>query len=65
MQISPNTKLKVALMEKGFSQRDLAFGIRQDESRISRIVKGYEQPSEPVKHAIADFLGVEIGELVS
>jgi DNA-binding XRE family transcriptional regulator len=63
MQIFPNTKLKVALMKKGLSQRDLAFGIRHDESRISRIIKGYEQPSEQLKQAIADFLDVEIGEI--
>jgi transcriptional regulator with XRE-family HTH domain len=63
MEISPNTKLKVVLMTKGLTQRDLAFGIRQDESRISRIVKGYEQPSDHVKQSIADFLGVQVGEI--
>jgi transcriptional regulator with XRE-family HTH domain len=63
MQISPNTKLKVLLMKKGLTQRDLAFGVRVDESRISRIIKGYEDPTEQAKKAIADFLGVEIREI--
>lgn len=63
MEISPNTRLKLVLMTKGLTQRDVAFGIRLDESRLSRIVKGYEQPSDQVKQTIADFLDVQIEEI--
>ena len=55
----PNTKLKVVLMEKGITQRDLAFGSYIDESRISKIIKGYEKPTFEMKESIADFLGIE------
>ena len=45
MNIRPNIKLKTVLLERGITQRDLAFSSNIDESRISRIIKGYEKPT--------------------
>jgi transcriptional regulator with XRE-family HTH domain len=63
MKTLPNIILKVALMKKGLTQRDLAFGCRIDESRISRIIKGYEKPTPEIERAIADRLGMGTEEL--
>jgi len=61
----PNIYLKVALMKKGLSQRDLAFATNIDESRISRIIRGFEHPTCEIKRGISDFLGMKIEELFS
>ena len=63
MKTLPNKKLKIALFVRGLTQRDLAFGTRIDEGRISRIIRGYEVPTEEMKKSISQFLGVEEGEL--
>jgi hypothetical protein len=63
MAIKPNVKLKVVLMEKGLTQRNLAFGTNIDESRISKIIKGYEKPTGDMKEAISDYLTMEQQEL--
>jgi transcriptional regulator with XRE-family HTH domain len=65
MDIRPNTKLKSILLEKDITQRSLAFGTNLDESRISRIIKGYEKPTSEMKDSISDYLGVEPEELFS
>jgi transcriptional regulator with XRE-family HTH domain len=59
MDIRPNIKLKTVLLEKGITQRDLAFSSNIDESRISKIIKGYERPTSEMKEAISEFLGME------
>ena len=63
MLIRPNTKLKVVLMEKGLTQRDLAFGSYIDESRISKIIKGYEKPTFEMKESISEYLGMKRQDL--
>ncbi|MFH0844904.1 MAG: helix-turn-helix transcriptional regulator [Pseudomonadota bacterium] len=63
MRTLPNLDLKLALMKKGLSQRDLAFGTQIDETRISKIIRGYEVPTWEMKRAIAKYLGIEEGEL--
>ena len=63
MKTQPNIQLKVALMKQGLTQRDLAFGSNIDESRISKIIKGYEAPTVEMKQAIADYLGIEMEQL--
>ena len=63
MEIVLNIHLKVALMKRGLSQRDLAFGTEIDESRISKIIRGYEQPTPEMKQAISKFLGMDEGVL--
>lgn len=63
MKTLPNKKLKMILFDKGLTQRGMAFGTRIDEGRISRIIRGYEQPAWEIKRDIAKFLDMEIGEL--
>lgn len=63
MPTLPNFSLKIALLRKGVSQRDLAFETGIDESRISRIIRGYEVPTEEMKKSISQFLGIKEGEL--
>ena len=65
MNLKPNIKLKTALLERGITQRDLAFSSKIDESRISRIIKGYEKPTSEIKDAISDFLDMKQEELFS
>lgn len=50
-------------MKKGLSQRDLAFGIDRDESRISRIIRGFLRPTWEMKREISKFLEMEVEEL--
>jgi transcriptional regulator with XRE-family HTH domain len=63
MPTLPNFSLKIALLRKGITQRDLAFEMRIDESRISRIIRGYEVPTDEIKQSISQHLGVDEGEL--
>ncbi|GAG11104.1 unnamed protein product [marine sediment metagenome] len=63
MRTLPNFDLKMALMKKGLSQRDLSFSTQIDEGRISRIIRGYEQPTWEIKRDIAKFLGMDMEEL--
>jgi transcriptional regulator with XRE-family HTH domain len=63
MELTPNAKLKSMLFKKGITQRDLGFGSNIDETRISKIIRGYEKPTYEMKEAIADFLKAEIEEL--
>jgi transcriptional regulator with XRE-family HTH domain len=63
MKINPNIKLKTMLFEKGITQRDLAFGSNIDESRISKIIKGYEKATSDMKEAISEYLGIDLDEI--
>ena len=63
MKSLPNIELKVTLMKKGVTQRELAFGSGINESRISGIIKGYYNPTSEVKSVIASFLGMDPQEL--
>lgn len=63
MKVSPNFKLKLALITQGKTQRDLAFGTEINESTMSKIVRGYETPTPQVKQKIAAFLGRSSEEL--
>ncbi len=63
MRTLPNIQLKIALMKKNLTQRDLSFATRIDEARISKIIRGYERPSEDIKSAISAFLGMESDDL--
>jgi transcriptional regulator with XRE-family HTH domain len=58
----PNTKLKTKLLEKGITQRDLAFGLKIDESRLSRIIRGYERPTFEICEAISAYLEAPMRE---
>ena len=63
MNLRPNIKLKTILLERGITQRTLAFESNIDESRISKIIKGYEKPTSEMKDAISDFLEIGSEEL--
>lgn len=63
MKTIPNKKLKVILFDKGLTQRDLSFATRIDEGRISRIIRGYEQPTPEIKRDIAKYFRVEEREV--
>lgn len=63
MDIKPNSKLKMVLFQRGITQRQLAFGTSYDESRISKVIKGYEKPTPEMKKAISEYLGMAVEEL--
>ena len=63
MDLRPNIRLKTVLLQRGITQRDLGFGTNIDESRISRIIKGYEKPSSEIKEIISEFLNIDIEKL--
>ena len=60
-----NITLRLAMSARRKSQRDVAFECvpRISESRLSNIVRGYAEPREAEKAAIAIALGVPIDEL--
>lgn len=63
MKRLPNIELKTALLKKGLTQRELAFETGIDEARVSRFVKGWEQPTEEIRKAISQFLGLSVSEV--
>ena len=63
MKTLPNKNLKMALFDKDLTQRNLSFGTRIDEGRISRIIRGYELPNLDIQRAISKFLEMEPEEL--
>jgi DNA-binding Xre family transcriptional regulator len=60
--MNPNTKLKVVLMEKNLSQRDLAFGAEISEDRISQAIR-YGKTTPEMRKKICKFLGVAESEI--
>ena len=58
MAIRPKFELKILLMRREITQRSLAFGIRVDESRLSRIIRGYEEPTQEIKDSVCKFLNI-------
>ena len=63
MNLKSNIKLKTTLFEQGITQRDLAFATNIDESRVSKIIKGYEKPTSEMKEVIAEYLEMNLEEL--
>ena len=53
-----NVKLKTLLLEKGITQRELAWGTGIDEGLMSKAVRHNMTTSE-IRERIADFLGVD------
>ena len=56
-------KLKIAIVESGKSQRQLAAGCDIPENRFSSIVCGWMDPREHERQAIAAALGKPADEL--
>ena len=63
MKFRPNERLKLALFKKRVTQRQLAFGANIDESRISKIIHGYEKPTSEMREAIAEYLNEPEAEI--
>jgi predicted transcriptional regulator len=53
---TPNLSLKLILFEAGVSQRRLAWGSGVPENSISKILKGYREPTENEKEKIFRYL---------
>jgi DNA-binding Xre family transcriptional regulator len=60
--MKPNVRLKVKLLERGLSQRDLSFGTEISESEISKAVR-HGKATPEVRRKICRFLGVAESEL--
>ncbi len=58
-----NIKLKTFLMKRGISQMKLSFDTGVDSARISRIIRGWEKPTEEIKDIITKYLKVEEKEI--
>lgn len=57
-----NIKLKTLLLERGISQRTLAWGTGIDEGTISKVVR-YGKDTAEIRERIADFLNVNQDEI--
>ena len=55
---TPNLKLKTELWKRGIKQIDLAFDLRIDGPRLSRIINGREKPTAQIRSAIAGYLDI-------
>mgnify|MGYP007071568744 CR=1 FL=1 len=60
--MKPVTPLKLAIVESGIPQKDIAGRVGLDPAQLSRIVNGLHAP-QATRQAIADVLDREIGEL--
>lgn len=49
--------LKLHLWQSGIRQNQLARMLRIDETVLSRMVNGFREPDNDLKHRIADLLG--------
>jgi transcriptional regulator with XRE-family HTH domain len=58
-----NLKLKIALVEQGLTQADLARGIGRSPAHVCRIIRGLARPRARDRKRIATFLGIQEGEL--
>ena len=58
-----NLKLKVKMFETGISQRALSHQLAIDESRLSRIVNGWSDPTPQEQTEIAEALNSQASEL--
>ena len=53
-----NKQLKMAMIEKGIKNFDLARHLNVDPAKISKILNGWVNPADDLKEKIAGFLGV-------
>jgi transcriptional regulator with XRE-family HTH domain len=51
-----NSRLKLAIFERGIKQGDLAARLRISESKLSRIVHGRQTPTDDEQDRIAELL---------
>ena len=62
-QRDPNKRLKIALIERGFVQQELANQIDMPRRTLNMIVNARINPNEGEKLAIAKGLGMKVEEL--
>lgn len=58
-----NLKVNIALLERGITQRQLAFDLRVDASHLSKRLSGYEPMSAELKASIAAYLAMPVETL--
>lgn len=58
-----NIALKTAFLEGGITQQEIAREIEMAESRLSRIIRGWQVPTPAEKRLIARALRRPVGEL--
>ena len=56
-------KLKVAIIEAGLTQREVAKRIGMHDTKLSAIINEYRLPSEDEQRAIAKVLRKPVGDL--
>ncbi len=62
---SINTRLKIALLERGITQLQLALDLKYDPSLVSKVIRGWELPSRQFIADVARYLERPAGELFS
>ena len=66
MTVRPiNTRLKIALMERGITQLQLALDLKYDPSLVSKVIRGWEPPSRQFIADVARYLDRPARELFS
>ena len=55
--------LKIAIVASGGTQRELSWKSKIPENRLSSIVRGWIDPRDEERHAIAEALGKPVDEL--
>lgn len=60
-----NRALKIAILDHGTTQIALARAVGISEPRMSRIMRGHDEPTEDEKKAIAKILRRKVHELFS
>lgn len=58
-----NSKLKVALLESGMHQYEVATRAGLSETELSRLVRGRRTPTRAELHRLAAVLGVDVDDL--
>jgi transcriptional regulator with XRE-family HTH domain len=58
-----NIALKIAIIESGLSQVDIAEAVDLDESRLSQIVNGRREPTDTERKALARILKRKAADL--
>lgn len=59
----PITRLKIAIVKSGFPQRVIAARLRISPFRLSRIVRGWQDPTPDEQDRLAEFLDLPRREL--
>lgn len=58
-----NKRLRIATMERGITQVELAKRVGIHETRLSKIARGYLEPNDGEKRAIAKVLRTSVDQI--